>query len=161
PSPSSRHVMEIIIERLGLADSIESLPNLATPPDGLLVSIGGPFNNPYTRAILGTGSGSPLLRLVKGYSGILPVLFDIETQTEPARNEEPSWRVLVNGSEYSSDDCLVFTNIPNPYSDTGGPEDGICVIAARHRAGMMGADRVFSDTRRLERIYKRIRHYHS
>jgi hypothetical protein len=152
-SPSSRHVREVVAKYLGLiGDNIEPVPDLMTSPDGLLMSFGGPFNNLCTRAILGTGSGSPLLNLLGTQAGILPVTFGIE---KPAPENVPA-RVLFYGSDQKnfSDDCLIILSMPNPFSSSSGPGDRIQIIAARHRAGMMAIDRVVTNNRLLEQLVK-------
>lgn len=150
----SRAAKDSFVKWLGINNFLISEDRLSVLPDGLVVLFGGPKTNVYSRAILGTGRGSPLIRaLWPDESAILPFMFDLENPLEGREGGEQGWRVLCDGEpDDSLNDCLIMTSIPNPYSASEETGDRILVFAARHRAGMIAAEYIFRNPKLLSRL---------
>jgi hypothetical protein len=161
PSPSSQYALRSALNRLGLSSPAETVSNLITQAEGSLVFFGGPNNNAYSRAILGTGDGSPLLQLIEPKTkGILPCMFRTTGAPELGMGREPKWDFLINGERVTwPDDCLVITVMPNPYSVLRRPGDRIVVLAGRYRASMYAIDHVLSDYKLLRQLAKETRNW--
>jgi hypothetical protein len=156
PSPSSQYALRSTLNRLGLSSPAETVSDLTAQADGSLVFFGGPNNNDYSRAVLGTGKGSPLLQLIEPKTeGILPCMFRTEGAIQPGTGREPKWDFLIKGEPVPwPDDCLVITVMPNPYSVLQRRGDRIVVLAGRYRASMYAIDHILSDYKILRHLAK-------
>ena len=152
PNCGSAYAMGAVIEQLQLG-KMESLPSVVARREGTTIFFGGPYNNRFSRAVLGTGEGSPLLKILGGAdAGALPVMFDLKNKVA-LYGMEPTWGVRIHGvADASLEDCLLLTVIPDPYSPTAKASDRIVIVAGRHRAGMIALKWVLADVHLLRRL---------
>jgi hypothetical protein len=152
--PGARMVLTNVVERLGIADRIKELLAGTEEPEGDLITIGGPINNDFARALLGHGLQSPLFRIIEtGERAKPPVSFDIS-------DLQGTWELVVRDGEHETrfgeveDEFLLITSIPDPYQ-----EDARLLNIATQRANKHPlTELVLSNPHQLAELIDRTRH---
>ncbi|CAH2606356.1 conserved protein of unknown function (plasmid) [Rhodovastum atsumiense] len=155
-APASAHAIRSTIRYLKLGDGIEVVRDLNTnAPRGNFILFGGPVNNRYSRAILGTGWESPLFQLGREKWLGPPIRFDITSFSEEKNSSEVRWPLIIKDQVYAGPgEFLLITSIPDPRA----PLARIVNLAGRGPQGVMAVEHFVRNEAILEKLLKSVRH---